>query len=407
MAATDPKKAVRKPMRRHAKLGKLPWLAAGLGTLVVRSARAQSYVDSRLLFYKESNGRTQVIDPVFLLHDDFGDTGGHLDLILGFDSISGASPTGAYPTADATTSASGHTSTSSQIPLAGYRDHRESLTASYGRRFGSQMPTVDVSYSKENDYTARGVGITDAWTMLEGRGTLHLGLSFASDIVAPTTNSLELPKRSAGYSVGWTWILGERDLLDVSASLMRLSGYLDDPYKVVPIGSPAAGTTLPDHRPDTRARYALVARYAHHTSEDGAIKATYRFYTDDWGIQAHTIGIEYDQRFGDNWIVSPQVRLYAQSAASFYGSLFVRPQPFMSADYRLSPFSSLLGGLTVSYEIFPGLEAYAAATLQSQTGRDRVVPLGAASGEEEMGGQSVSAADMSVATVTFGFKRRF
>jgi hypothetical protein len=374
---------------------------------VVRSAKAQSYVDSRLLFYKESNGRTQVIDPVFLLHDDFGDTRGQLNLILGYDAISGASPTGAYPTLDARTTASGHTVTGGQIPLTSYKDHRESLTASYGRRFGAQMPTVDVSYSKENDYTARSAGISDEWTMLEGRGTLHFGLSFASDIVAPVTNRLKLPKRENGYSVGWTWIAGERDLIDVSASLMRLNGYLDDPYKIVPIGSPGAGTTLPDHRPNTRARYALVARYAHHTSGDAAIKTTYRYYTDDWGIHAHTLELEYDQRFGDGWIVSPLVRFYVQSGASFYGSLFVQPRQFMSADYRLSPFWSVLGGLTVSHEIYQGLDAYVGFTLQSVTGRDRVVPFGSVAGEEGMVGASTSAADMNVTAITFGFKRNF
>jgi hypothetical protein len=405
VAATERGVTAAKPPRRRPRIGKLGWIVAGLGTLVVRSARAQSYVDSRLLFYKESDGRTQVIDPVFMLHDDFGDTRGQLDLILGYDSISGASPNGRYPTLDATTSASGHSSTSGQVPLSSYHDHRKALSASYGRRFGSQMPTVDVSYSKENDYTARSAGIADEWTMLEGRGTLHFGLSFASDIVAPVTNHLKLPKKEGGYSLGWTWILGERDLLDVSGSLMRLSGYLDDPYKVVPIAAPGAGVTLPEHRPDARSRYALVAKYGHHTSEDGVVKTTYRFYSDNWGIRAHTLEVEYDQRVGDGWVLAPLVRFYVQSKASFYGSLFVQPQQYMSADYRLSPFSSILGGLTVSHEIYPGLDAYVGATLQSQSGKDRAIPFSATGGGTS--GQGVSSADMNVATITFGFKRRF
>ena len=108
-----------------------------------------------------------------------------------------------------------------------------------------------MSYSKENDYTARSFGLSDAWTFAGGRGTLHGGVSFASDIVAPVTNNLELPKKQQGYALGWTWILDERDLFDVSASLMKLSGYLDDPYKIVPVGTPGNFVELPDHRPDT------------------------------------------------------------------------------------------------------------------------------------------------------------
>ncbi len=406
VAATDTDTARRKTPR-PARLRKLPWLVAGLGTLVARGSRAQSYVDSRLLFYTESGGRTQVIDPLLLLHEDFGDRAGQLDLIVGYDLITGASPTGGYPTFDVTTSASGRTAASGQVPLASYSDHRASLSASYSRRFGAQMPTVDVSYSKENDYTARGLGISDAWTMLEGRGTLHFGAAFSNDVVAPVTNELRLPKKSTGFSLGWTWVLGERDLLDVSASQTRLSGYLDDPYKVVPIGAPAAGTTLAEHRPDARSRFALVGKYAHYYRWDGAIKSSYRFYSDDWGIRAHTIEVDYDQHLGSDWIVSPQVRFYVQSGASFYGSLFVQPETFMSSDYRLSPFWSILGGLKVTRELFPGFSVYGGVTLQSQTGTERITVGPASRREEEGGSASTSAADLKVTTVTFGFTRHF
>jgi hypothetical protein len=391
-------------------MGKLPWLVAGIGGVAARGASAQSYIDTCLLLYQESSGRTQVIDPILLLHQELGESRGELDVTLGYDSITGASPTGGYPTFDVTTSASGRTTASGQVPLASYEDQRKALSVAYGRRLGAHLPTVDLSYSKENDYTARGVSISDAWTMLEGRGTLHFGASLSSDIVAPARTHLQLGKRSNGFSVGWTWILGEKDLVDVSASLTTLSGYLDDPYKIVPIGSPEANTTVPEHRPGSRSRFALVARYGHHTRWNGAIKPSYRFYTDDWGIKAHTVEIDYDQHLGSAWIVSPSVRLYLQSEASFYGSLFVRPADHMSADYRLSSFWSALAGLKVSREIGANLTVYGGVTYQSQRGRDRVVlrPSPSAREDDDEGGStSVSAADLRVATVTIGFTRRF
>ena len=407
MAATRRGAAKRAGRRRAG----LPLLVAGLGTLAARKAGAQSYIDSRLLLYQESGGRTQVVDPLFFLRQDFGETAGQLDLTVGYDVVSGASPTGGYPTLDVTTSASGGTSASGQVPLVSYSDRRASLAAAYRRRFGSHLPEVDLSYAKENDYTARSLGISDAWTMLEGRGTLHLGLSLSDDVVAPVGRDVKLPKRGNGYSLGWTWVLGERDVVDVSASLMALSGYLDDPYKVVPIGAPEDGTTAPEHRPDSRSRFALVARYGHHYRWDGAIKTSYRFYSDDWGVRAHTVELVYDQRLGSDWIVSPQLRLYVQSAASFYGSLFVEPQQFMSADYRLSAFHSVLAGLKVSRKLYGGLEVYGEVTFQTQRGSDRITltkaTMGLRDDEGEGGSASVSAADLNVATVVFGFTRRF
>jgi hypothetical protein len=73
----------------------------------------------------------------------------------------------------------------------------------------------------------------------------------------------------------------------------------------------------------------------------------------------------------------------------------------MSADYRLSAFGSILGGLTVSYAISPAMNANLGATIQSQHGRDRVIPVPKTAGMPP--GPSISAADLTVGTITAGF----
>ena len=397
MAATE----VSRRASRPAFLRSLPWVAAGLGALAARNAHAQSNVDFRYLFYKESGGRTQVSNPDIFLHQDFGDTGGQLSLLLAYDTISGASPTGGYPTSDTTSSASGGSSTTSNVPQVAYHDTRRSGTLSYARKFGANLPSIDLSYSRENDYLSRSAGFSDAWTMAHGRGTLHFGASLSHDVVMPVTNRLDLAKSSDAYAAGWTWIVGERDLLDLSMSLTRLNGYLDDPYKIVPVGD----ATLPEHRPDSRSRRAVVAKYGHYYDVRGALKMTYRYYFDDWGIKAHTIEAIYDQHVGERWIVSPQVRLYTQTAASFFTDKLSAPRTYMSADYRLSPFDNVLGGLTLSYQVRPGLWASVGGTTQSQRGRDRVVPTGS-SGELGDAG-SVSSADLATTTITIGLSWRY
>jgi hypothetical protein len=378
----------------------LPWLAAGLSAIAAREAAGQSFIDTRLLYYKESGDRTEVVNPNVLVHQDLGPTWGALDLHLAYDAISGASPTGGYPTLDVTTSASGKTVAGGSVPVAKYQDARKAGTLSYSNKFGAHLPSIDVSYSKENDYTARSFGFSDAWTMVEGRGTLHFGFSVARDIVAPVTKDLRLSKSTNGYALGWTWIVGERDLVDVSGTLLNLSGYLDDPYKIVPIG-PTATETSPDHRPDTRSRRALLAKYGHSFPWDGALKATYRYYWDDWAVKGHTLDLVYDQKLGSEWIVSPEIRLYTQGAASFYGSRFATPQPLMSADYRLSPMDSVLGELGVSHKLDERMSVNAGVSYQSQTGRDRLTPLATSPTATRV--ISTSPADLTVAIVTLGF----
>jgi hypothetical protein len=408
VAATE--RALRRLRRRARKASRrssIPFLAAGAGALAARGAHAQSQIDAKLLYYKESGGRTQVINPLVNVHQDLGDAWGTLDLLLAYDTISGASPTGGYPSVDVTTSASGHTSAAGSVPLATYNDQRKSVGLAWGRKFGSHLPSIDVSYSKENDYTARSFGISDAWTFAGGRGTLHGGANFSSDIVAPVTNNLELPKKQQGYALGWTWILTERDLFDVSASLMKQSGYLDDPYKIVPVGTAAPYTEVPDHRPDTRQRWAVFGKYGHYYLWGGALKATYRYYWDDWSVRSHTLEVVYDQRLDEDWVVSPSVRLYTQTAASFWGNSFPVKQEFMSADYRLSALSSILGGLTVTHRMSPTVDVNLGFTYQSQTGKDGAPVTKAATGGKPAGSASVSAADLNVTTITAGFTWRY
>jgi hypothetical protein len=391
--------------RARPPLRGLSSLAAGLGALAAREASAQSTIDARFLFFKESNGRNQILNPLIFYKPDLGPGNGELDVQLGYDTISGASPTGGYPSADVTTSASGWTSTNEDFPQTEYDDSRGSGSLTYRRKFGAHMPSIDVSFSKENDYEARGIGLSDSWTMAGGRGTLHYGASISRDVVTPVTNDLRLARDTNGFALGWTWVLGERDLLDVSASLMLQSGYLDDPYKVVPIGTIDVNETVPERRPDSRQRFALFAKYGHYFLWNGAVKASYRYYRDDWSVEAHTLDVTYDQKLGSRWIVSPRVRLYTQTGASFYGSLFTGPETYMSADSRLSPLGSLLGGLTGTYRVNDALSVNLGGTYQIQEGRDRVTPATSTPGG--VGDVKVSAADLTVLSVTAGLSFRF
>ncbi len=242
--------------------------------------------------------------------------------------------------------------------------------------------------------------------------------NFASDIVAPVTNKLELPKKEQGFALGWTWILDERNLFDVSASLMKLSGYLDDPYKVVPVGTTGNFVEVPDHRPDSRQRRAIVGKYGHYYLWGGALKAMYRYYWDDWSVKAHTLELVYDHRLNENWLVSPTVRLYTQSAASFWGNSFATKQEFMSADYRLAAFSSILGGLTVTRKMSPSLDLSLGFTYQSQAGKDSIVVSTPGSPPRDdgrtarrsslaEGSTALSAADLTVTTISAGFTWRY
>ena len=406
MAATDGTLILRHRGRKPFK--SLPWIMAGVGILGGRMLRAQSSVELRTLLYNESDGRTRVVSPSLLLHQEFSEALGKLDLILSHDAVSGASPTGGYPTlsVSTTTSASGIRSTtaSGKIPTVLFSDERKAESISYSRRIGAPLPTLDLSHSVEKDYTAREVGLSDAWTLMEGRGTLHYGLSWADDTVSPVNQTLNYSKKARGYALGWTWVLGGDDLVDVSLSRMRQEGFLSEPYLIVPVGAAALGDT----RPGVRTRDALVLKQGHYFDWDGALKTSYRYYRDDWGLRAHTLEFTYEQHLVDSWVLSPRLRLYTQNDASFYGPMFAAARPYMSADYRLSALQSALVGCTVSAELFDGVSFNLGATYQIQQGKHAITPLASGAGSSAVySGPSVSAADINTATFTLGLKWQY
>ena len=377
-------------------------------------ARADSSLDFKCLYYGESDDRTQVVDPG-LYYTHAWDKAGNLGLLLAYDSISGASPTGEIPALDATASAS----SAGTIPKAQYTDTRKAIGANYGWRWGSHLPSVNLSYSRESDYLSRGVSLVDSWELFQKRSTLHLGWGRTWDDIDPVNMTERFKKDSDSWSLGWTQVLGPRDLLDVSFGLTRLRGYLTDPYKLVTVGT----ASLPEIRPDSRDRKTAILKLGHYFEGRGALKTTYRYYWDDWNLKAHTLGLEYDQRVGKKLVVSPQLRLYRQGAASFFAYEFAAPQPAMSSDYRLSSFWSWLAGLGFSTDIGRGASFNLGFTYQEQLGLDRVeprpavvVPLSSRSAaivleEEEEDGEgspgSVSPADLKVVTATLGFSFKF
>ena len=413
--ADYPEVGVAATRSRHKSSRRVGIVATGIGALAATSAQARTEVDIKYLHYREQDGRTGVNNPELYFRHDFGDKG-QLGMLLSYDSISGASPTGETPTLDATARASADSST---IPMAEYSDTRQAITLSYSRRFGSHLPSVALSYSKESDYLARGFSLVDSWDLFGGRATLHAGVGMSRDVIEPVDTGNSFSKESLSFSAGWTQVLGPRDLLDFSIGLDRLDGYLNDPYKLVT----ADGVASPENRPQSRSRKSAVIKYGHYFLSRGALKTSYRYYWDDWSVDSHTIDLSYDQRIGRRFIVTPRLRYYRQGAAEFFGYEFATSQPFMTSDYRLSSFWSWLAGIGLTVELNDRLSFNIAAAYQNQTGLDRVTPrsavvptllrtagsLDGSEEDEESEGVTgtVSAADLKTITGTLGFTIKF
>jgi len=254
------------------------------------------------------------------------------------DAVSGASPR--Y-----------HTAISGASKM---QDERHAGDAKLTHYDGHNSYGVGVALSGEHDYQGRSVSVDAAFGSEDSNRTWNLGLGLSSDKISSRDNLLLHEKRHTTETmVGVTQALSTVDLVQVNLSFNRGTGYFSDPYKSL------------DVRPNARNQSILLTRWNHHFVGLGStLRASYRYYSDTFGIRAHTVGAEWVQPLGARWTLTPSLRLYSQSAASFYfdpvydpnigapypAGYFTKPPTYSSADQRLSAFGAVTAGVKLAWQ---------------------------------------------------------
>jgi hypothetical protein len=232
-------------------------------------------------------------------------------------------------------------------------DNRTAGDFSATRYFDRGTVTMGAAYSTEHDYISRALSLQGSLESESHNTTWTAGIGHSNDSINPVNNIVtNEKKRTTNVLLGVTQVLTASDVGQLTLTHDEGEGYFSDPYKAL------------DNRPRSRSESTLLARWNHHiASTDGTSRLSYRYYRDSYGIRAHTLAEEYVQPLSQGWTVTPEVRLYTQSAASFYydpvyDAQFGAPFPpgyngtgFMSADQRLSGFGAVTLALKVSKQI--------------------------------------------------------
>jgi hypothetical protein len=232
-------------------------------------------------------------------------------------------------------------------------DDRKAGDVALTRYLDRGSVTVGAAYSTEHDYVSRALSLQGSYESEDRNRTWTAGIGHSDDKIDPVNQIVTNErKRTTNFLLGVTQVLTANDVAQLTLGYDNGSGYFSDPYKAF------------DNRPRTRYETTLLARWNHHVvATDGTTRLTYRYYRDSFGVRGHTLGAEYVQPLKDGWTLTPEVRLYTQSAASFYydpvyDSKLGAPFPpgyngtgYMSADQRLSGFGAVTLGLKASKQI--------------------------------------------------------
>ena len=389
----------------------------GIGPSVSVAAEAEPKwdVDSAFLYYGESDGRVKDLSLSAHATRDFGDER-KLGLDLSLDSLTGASPNGAIATDDVQTftSPSGrkaYSTPAGEVPLdVSFLDTRFALSGNWSQPL-ARLYTVNagLGFSSEYDYQHIGANVGLTRDFNQRNTTLSAALAYAQDTIKPVGGlplaltqmtdvvGEEVSPGNRGDSsdtknvldvlLGFTQVLGRHTLLRVNLSYSDSSGYLTDPYKILSVVDPvtgeligrnpppgASGPTgvyLYESRPDSRRKEGLYAEMRHDFGGK-VLQLGYRYSTDDWEVDSHTIETRLRWPLGESSYLEPHLRYYQQTAASFYRYSLanVNPLPeFASADARLSDMDSITVGLKYGRETAGGNEWSARLEYYRQTAK--------------------------------------
>jgi hypothetical protein len=101
------------------------------------------------------------------------------------------------------------------------------------------------------------------------------------------------------------------------------------------------------------------------------LESSYRYMTDDWGVDSHTVEVRYRWNVGTSRYLQPHVRFYQQTAADFYRTVLFDGAPvpaFATADHRLGEFDGLTVGVKYGQATARGGEWSARIEYYTQTG---------------------------------------
>ena len=156
---------------------------------------------------------------------------------------------------------------------------------------------------------------------------------------------------------GVTQVIDRTSLFQVNLSLSESDGYLTDPYKFVSIVDNTTGEPvrqLFENRPDSRSRQSIYGKYKKSFANKDIFTASYRFMTDDWGIDSNTFDLTYRFRLKEGYFIEPHLRWYQQTEADFYHYFLRDGEPVpteASADYRLGEMDATTVGVKFGKQI--------------------------------------------------------
>jgi hypothetical protein len=221
-------------------------------------------------------------------------------------------------------------------------EHNTQLQLDYARNFDLVCDRVQGA----NATPVRYVAMEDSVGCFSGPGAKQRDIRI--------THDLAIDSMQGAWSQAWTPIFQTQ----LVYTLQVASGFQSNPYRSVQLGE---GVQAQERHPENRARHAWALRGALWLRPiKAAVRLGLRAYWDTWNVGSGTVELEIEKYLTDRLRVIARGRGYHQTGALFWsddytgGDKPLGPKgQYWTGDRELSPFTSILAGLRLSWQITP------------------------------------------------------
>jgi len=248
------------------------------------------------------------------------------------------------------------------ISSASHADTRIYPSATWSRENEKKGTTIGagLSFSTEFDYQSFGANVRFAQKTKNRNGEFSASLQAYLDqvsIILPvelrtggmSDDENDYPSKarnSLSGSFSYSQIINQRLQIMFLLDLIYQNGYLGLPFHRVYFNDNSLHV---ENLPDTRLKIPIGFRANYFAGDKVIIRSFYRYYHDDWGLNAHTAELEIPVKVTPFLSISPFYRYYSQSAVDYFSpfKIHTSADQYYTSNYDLSKFNSNFFGAGV------------------------------------------------------------
>ncbi|MBL3658156.1 DUF3570 domain-containing protein [Fulvivirga sediminis] len=254
----------------------------------------------------------------------------------------------------------------SRVSSASREDVRASMEIGYNKEYNvNHQYSVSAGGSTETDYLS--TFIKGGWSVSSMDHNREVGINASAyfdtwlpifpEEIRGTNNAVITTNKRNSYSLStaYSQVINKKLQASLLFDLVYQKGLLSTPFHRVYF----AEEDLPkiEKLPDSRWKYPLGLRLNYYINDYLIGRFFYRYYSDDFGIEAHTADIEIPISITQFFTISPFYRFHSQTKANFFAAYqqHSSEQAYYTSDYDLSGFSSHKVGLGIYYSPLYGI----------------------------------------------------